>query len=195
MSKSKRKSLRDSFLTWQCQVRQVAMREDGGRPSPGMQPRVLDEAGAELAPRLTVLLVPKDPKESTAFFRFQALKYADPREIYQKALAYLQAEYFQNAKAFKGRLLATLPADAPLTATLLSAKHCVLAFAQGRYAFRLPCRVKLLKPDNADRAATIWHNRVFNPALPETVHVVAFKPDWASARAEAGREGRETLSL
>jgi len=171
------------------------MREDGGRPSPGMQPRVLDEAGAELAPGLTVLLVPKDPTESTAFFRFQVLKYADPRETYQKALAYLQADYFQNAKAFRGRLLATLPDDAPLAETLLSAKSCVLDFAQGRYAFRLPCKAKMLKMDNTDRAAAIWHNRVFNPALPETVHVVAFKPDWASGRAEPGRESRETVSL
>jgi hypothetical protein len=191
---SNRKSLRDTFLTWQCQVRQVAMREDGGRPSPGMQPRVLDEAGAELVPGLTVLLVPKDPQESTAFFRFQVLKSADPRETYEKALAYLQAGYFQDRKAFSDRLLATLPDDAPLAKTLLASRRCVLAFAQGRYAFRLPCKVKMLKTDSAKRDAAIWHNRVFNPALPETVHVVAFEPDWASARAEPGREPRETMS-
>ena len=171
------------------------MREDGGRPSEGMQPRVLTEAGAELSPRLTVLLVPKEPEESTAFFRFQVLKYADPRETYQKALAYLQAEYFQSAEWFSDRLLATLPEDGLLSETLLSAKSCVLAFAEGRYAFRLPCKIKMLKTDSADRAAAIWHNRVFNPALPETVHVVAFKPDWASAQARPGREGQETLSL
>jgi hypothetical protein len=194
VSKSNRKSLRDAFLIWQCQLRQAAMREDGGRPSAGMQPRVLTEKGDELAPRLTVLLVPKEPEESTAFFRFQVLKYADPRETYQKALAYLQAEYFQSADAFSGRLLATLPEDAFLAETLRSAKACVLSFAEGRYAFRLPCKSKILKPQSADRAAAIWHNRVFNPALPETVHVVAFKPDWASARADPGREGQETLS-
>lgn len=170
------------------------MREDGGRPSPGMQARVLDDAGAELAPALTMLLVPKDSKESTAFFRFQVLKSVDPRETYQKTLTYLQADYFQHAKAFSDRLLAMLPDDAPLAGTLHAAKRCVLAFAQGRYAFRLPCKVKRLKTDNADRDAAIWHNRVFNPALPETVHVFAFEPDWASARAEPGREGRETLS-
>ncbi len=185
MSKSKHKGLRDSFLTWQCQVRQVAMREDGGRPSPGMQPRVLDETGAELAPRLTVLMAPKDPKESTAFLRFQVLKYADPRETYEKALAYLQADYFQHGKAFSSRLLATLPGDAPLAETLMATKRCVLAFAQGRYAFRLPCKVKRLKMDSADRAAAIWHNRVFNPALPDTAQVLAFKPNWDAAETKS----------
>ncbi|ODS00490.1 hypothetical protein AUC69_01155 [Methyloceanibacter superfactus] len=184
MSKSKRKSLRDSFLTWQCHVRQVAMRENGGRPSPGMQPQILDEAGAQLVPGLTVLLAPKEPKESTAFLRFQVLKYADPRETYEKALAYLQADYFQTGKAFSGRLLAALPSDAPLAETLLATKRCVLAFAQGRYAFRLPCKVKRLKAHSADREAAIWHNRVFNPALPDTVQVLAFKPDWDAAETK-----------
>ena len=72
------------------------MREDGGRPSPGMRPRVLDTAGRELAPALTVLLIPKEPEESTAFFRFQVMKTPDPRDVYERALAYLQADYFQT---------------------------------------------------------------------------------------------------
>ena len=45
------------------------MRTDGGRPSQGMCARVLDEQGQELAPALTMLLTPKEPEESTAFFR------------------------------------------------------------------------------------------------------------------------------
>ena len=60
------------------------MRQDGGRPSPGMRPRVLTTLGRELSPALTVLLVPKEPEESTAFFRFQVQKTHDPREIYEK---------------------------------------------------------------------------------------------------------------
>jgi hypothetical protein len=34
---------------------------------------------------------------------------------------------------------------------------------------------------DADREAAIWHNRVFNPALPDSVQVLAFKPDWKTA--------------
>ena len=161
------------------------MRQDGGRPSPGMQPRVLDETGAELTPRLTVLLAPKDPKESSAFLRFQVMKYADPRETYEKALAYLQADYFQHAKTFSGRLLATLPGDAPLAETLMATKRCVLEFVEGRYAYSLPCKVKRLKIGKPGHEAAIWHNRVFNPALPDTAQVLAFKPDWNAAETKS----------
>ena len=170
------------------------MRADGGRPSQGMCPRVLDEQGHELAPALTVLLAPKAPEESTAFFRFQVMKSADPRETYEKALRFLQSDYFQDSKAFRDRLLAVLPSDAPLAGALTASGRCVLDFAQGRHGFRLPCKVKLLKADHTDRDAVIWHNRLFNPTLPDTVHVLAFNPDWASARGELGRDSRETMS-
>jgi hypothetical protein len=194
MNKTKPKALKRSFLIWQCQIRQLAMREDGGRPSAGMCPRVLDESGTELAPALTVLLVPKVPKESTAFFRFQVMKSPDPRETYEKSLRYLQSDYYRDPKSFSDRLLATLPFDAPLANTLVADKRCVLDFAEGRYNYRLPSTVKTLKADDADRDAAIWHNRVFNPALPETMHVLAFDPDWASAQTEPGRKDRETAS-
>ena len=42
MNKKTAAKRRDSFLDWQCRIRQVAMREEGGRPSPGMRPRVLE---------------------------------------------------------------------------------------------------------------------------------------------------------
>jgi hypothetical protein len=170
------------------------MREDGGRPSPSMRPRLLDETGAELVPGLTVLLLPKAPEESTAFFRFQVTKSSDPREIYEKALRYLQADYFQEPKAFSDRLLAVLPNDAPLADDLTAAGRCILVFGPRRKGYRLPCKIKALATDDAGHAAAVWHNRVFNPALPETVHVLAFDPDWASARVAPGHKGRETIS-
>ncbi|MGA7458330.1 MAG: hypothetical protein WBW51_13565, partial [Methyloceanibacter sp.] len=89
------KTLREDFLAWQCRIRQIAMRRDGGRPSPGMRPRVRDRSGRELSPALTVLSLPRDPAESTDFFRFQVMKTADPRDLYERALTYLQADYFQ----------------------------------------------------------------------------------------------------
>ena len=65
-------------------------------------------AGRELAPALTVLIVPKEPAESTAFFRFQVLKTQDPRDVYERGLAFLQADYFQQPKSFSDRLTAVL---------------------------------------------------------------------------------------
>jgi hypothetical protein len=183
------------FLEWQCRIRQVAMREDGGRPSPGMQPQVLDGSGNEVSPALTVLMIPKEPEESTAFFRYQVMKTPDPRAVYERALIFLQADYFQDPDAFSDRLVSVLSAGAPLAASLLEEGKCILIFEQGRRGYRLPCKVRELKPGSAAREAAIWHNRLFNPALPDTVHVLGFQPDWASAGADPSTGGRKTRSL
>jgi len=188
-------SLRDEFLAWQCRIRQIAMRQDGGRPSPGMRPRLLDTSGRELSPALTVLIIPRNRAESTAFFRFQVMKHADPRELYERALGFLQADYFQQPASFSDQLLAILPEGSKVAAALVADGRCILAFEQFSQAYRLPCAVSALQPGDAARDAAIWHNRLFNPALPETVHVVAFKPDWASARADKSHDGRKTVSL
>ncbi len=135
------KQLRDHFIAWQCRIRQIAMRQDGGRPSPGMRPRLLDAAGRDLAPGLTVLLVPRDPSESTAFFRFQVMKHADPRDLYERALSYLQADYFQRPESFSDRLLAILPEGSPLAPELAKSGICILVFEQFSQAYRLPCAV------------------------------------------------------
>lgn len=177
-------SLRERFLGWQCRLRQIAMRQDGGRPSPGMRPQVLSAAGEAVAPGLTVLLVPREPAESTAFFRFQVQKSADARDVYERGLAFLQADYFQEPEAFDGRLAAVLPEDSSITARLAGAGACVLEFDQWRQAFRLPCAVTRLADGDAAREAALWHNRIFNPLLPDGVHVFAFQPDWAAASAD-----------
>jgi hypothetical protein len=173
--------IRDRFLAWQCLVRQAAMREEGGRPSPGMRPRVLDTAGRELSPALTVLLIPKEPEESTAFFRFQVMKTQDPRDLYESVLAYLQADYFQQPLAFSDRLTAVLQAASLLAGRLVAEGTCTLEFNDFRQAYWLPCTVTLLKDGDQRREATLWHNRAFNPALPDEMLVLEFTPDWTSA--------------
>ena len=95
-----------------------------------MRPRLLDRDGRELAPALTVLIVPRDPAESTAFFRFQVLKTADPRDLLERALTFLQADYFQRPETFGDKLVAVLPQASPLASSLFSKGKCVLAFDQ-----------------------------------------------------------------
>lgn len=176
-------NIRDQFLGWQCRIRQIALRQEGGRPSPGMRPRVTTTLGRELSSALTVLIVPKAPAESTAFFRFQVQKSRDPREIYEKGLAYLQADHFQQPRDFSDTMTALLPAGSTLAATLLNEATCILEFEQFRQSYSLPCAVFDLSGGDPAREATIWHNRLFNPALPDDVHVLAFRPDWANATA------------
>ena len=138
-------AIRDHFLAWQCRIRQVAMREQGGRPSPGMRPRVLDASGRELAPALTVLLIPKEPEESTAFFRYQVMKTPDPRDVYERALTFLQADYFQDPETFSDRLVTVLSSGASLAASLLDEGDCMLEFDQGDKATAF-LEVRDLKP-------------------------------------------------
>jgi hypothetical protein len=178
--------LRDHFVGWQCRIRQIAMRQDGGRPSPGMRPRVLTVTSRELAPGLTVLIIPREPVESTAFFRFQVQKSPDPRDVYERGLAFLQAEYFQRAADFEDRLTAVLPADSRIAASLIEEATCLLDFDQFRQFYRLPSAAFELAKDDPARDHSIWHNRLFNPALPDDVRVIAFRPDWAMAEARPG---------
>jgi hypothetical protein len=188
------KALRDHFLDWQCRIRQAAMREDGGRPSSGMRPRVLDASGDELSPELTVLMIPKEPEESTALFRHEVMRTSDPRDVYERALTFLRADYFQHPDRFSDRLLTVLPADSALAGALCDRGGCILAFEQGRRRYSLPCSVREARNGSAAREAAIWHNRLFNPALPDTVHVLDFHPDWASAVADPWPGGRKSHS-
>jgi hypothetical protein len=189
------KKIRDGFLAWQCRIRQTAMREHGGRPSPGMRPRVLDIEGRELLPALTVLLIPKEPEESTAFFRFQVMKTPDPRDVYERSLTYLQADYFQTPETFSDRLATVLPRDASLVSTLIEAGACTLEFVQSGQGYRIAAEVRALKSGHAAREAAIWHNRLFNPALPDDVQVLEFRPDWLSARADPAPASRTSSSV
>ncbi len=176
--------LRDRFLGWQCRIRQIAMRRDGGRPSDGMCPKATMADGTVVAERLTVLLVPEKPAESTAFFRHQVRRTRDRREVHEEGLAYLQATHFQNAKGFSDQLTALFGAGGKQAATLMSAGGCSLAFAQFNQSFVLPCSVVRLAPDDAVYQATLWHNRLFNPDLPDGVDILGFRPDWSQAKAD-----------
>jgi hypothetical protein len=175
--------LRDEFIAWQCRIRQFAMRQDGGRPSPAMRPGVLDSSGREILPALTVLLIPRDPAESTAFFRFQVMKTQDPRDLYDRALGFLQADYFQRPSAFGDVLTAVFPADSGAAERLLRDGRCMLEFAQFSHGYRLPCAAFETEAGEAIREATLWHNRLFNPSLPDDVLVLGFRPDWKAAEA------------
>jgi hypothetical protein len=195
MSKPSAKAIRDQFLAWQCRLRRIAVREHGGRPSRGMQPRVLHRSGREIAPALTILLLPRKPEESTAFFRHQVLRTQDPREAYERGLAFLQADHFQEPKAFSDRLMAVLPSGSELAASLLAHGACILEFDEAGRRCSLPSALRELEPGDAAREAAIWHNRLFNPALPDQLHVLLFQPDWALAKSDARLADRRTSSV
>ncbi len=184
-------ALRDHFLGWQCRLRQMAVRQAGGRPTSGMRPEVRLAAGAEPLGAITTLIVRREPRETTAQFRHMVRKTQDPAERYDAALETLAAAYYQRPQEFSDELTALFgppPGVGPpgLADRLLAAGHCVLDFEQYSQRYRLPCAARNLGQDEPAFQATYWHNALFNPALPGGLRVLGFQPDWARAVAEPG---------
>ena len=91
-------ALRDHFLGWQCRLRQMAVRQAGGRPTSGMRPEVrLAEADTPLG-AITTLIVRREPREATAQFRHLVRKTQDPAERHDAALETLAAAYYQRPR-------------------------------------------------------------------------------------------------
>ncbi len=178
------KDMAAHFLAWQCRLRQIAMREHGGRPGPGMAPQVTLPSGEVVLPAMAVLLLPKKPEETTTLFEFQARKSNDPRQVYEAGLKFLQADYYHKPKRFKDRLLAVFPGQSHAAGRLTAADHCLLTFDQFSQVWILPCKAKALNAKHAARRHALSHNRLFNPATPGDATVLAFKPDWGKAQAQ-----------
>jgi hypothetical protein len=183
-------ALRREFLGWQCRIRQLAAREDGARPSPGMRPRVLGRQGEELSPAIVTLIVETEPRESTELFRYQYLRTQDPNERYQSILGILQGSYFQDPDRFCDVMTALFTPESPLVAQLLASGWCVLEFEQYTQCYRIPCAVTRLAESHSFHPATLWHNRMFNHRLPPDAAILSFRPDWAHAAAHRREEGR-----
>jgi hypothetical protein len=181
LTKSAAEALRAEFIAWQCRLRQLAAREDGGRPSSGMRPRVTTLEGEELSAGIVTLITESEPEESTQQFRYQYLQTQDPNERYEKMLETLQASYFQEPARFAEVLTALFGAGSALAATLVRLGRCALEFEQYTQGYHLPCTVARLSSTHPRHQATVWHNRLFNPGLPAGVEVLAFTPDWAHA--------------
>jgi hypothetical protein len=171
-------ALRQQFLGWQCRIRQIAVREGGGRPSSAMRPRLMTPVGDEIAPGVIVLLVEAEPRESTTLFRHQFLKTQDPNERYAKILEILQASYFQRPAEFSDVMTALFGPQSAVALRLLAHGRCALEFEEYSQGYRLPCAVAALDEAHPFFQATYWHNRMFNPDLPGGIQILSFTPDW-----------------
>jgi len=173
----------DHFLTWQCRIRQVAMREEAGRPSQGMRPRVLDAEGNELSAGIIVLIIRENPRESTEFLKFQVQKHNDPQDVYKKSLTFLQSTHYHRAIEFSDEMTALFAKESPLVERLMIEGKCILEFNQFGQRYAIPCRLRIIAPQEQAYEATLWHNRVFNPNIGDDIQIVGFLPDWDEAVA------------
>jgi hypothetical protein len=176
--------LKAYFLGWQCRIRQIAVRQLGGMPMPAMRPRVSTKQGELIAPAVVSLLVPLEPAESTAYFKFQVQRTNEPEEAREAALEYLGADYFQLPENFSDEMTAVFGADSPLVVALLKAGETLLDFEQYAQRFRLDCKVRRLRTKEQAHDSSFWQARLFNPNLPKNAAVLAFKPDWKRAQAD-----------
>ncbi len=172
----------NQFLGWQCRIRQIAMREDEGRPSAGMRPGIVDGAGKIVSDGIVTLITRKSPQESTEFFKFQVQKHNDPQDTYKKGLTFLQSTHYHRADEFCDELSALFPPFSELAKSLMNSNGCILTFEQFSQKYTLPCQVRQLESDVPIYQATLWHNRLFNRSLSNDVIILGFKPDWENAK-------------
>ncbi len=176
--------IRNHFLGWQCRIRQLSVREAGGRPTSAMTPRVLlEENGRDLG-RIVVLTVKAAPQKVTAQFRHMVRKTHDPAERYSAALKFLAAAYYQRPQEFSEELTALFGLGSKTATALCAAGRCRLLFEQYQQRYDLPCAVRELAEAEPAFQATYWHNALFNPALPAGARVLGLRPDWARAEAD-----------
>jgi hypothetical protein len=178
------------FIGWQCRLRQLAARQDGGRPSSGMCARAFDAAGRnELSPRIIMLIVESEPANSTELFRYEYSKTQDPNERCDRLVEILQGSYFQEPARFGDLMTALFGPRSNLAALLREERRCILEFEQYSQGYRVPCSVAQLAERSPYYQATYWHNRMFNPNLPAGVEVLSFRPDWRHAAGHRSDPG------
>ena len=173
--------LQQRFLGWQCRLRQIAMRQREGRPSEGMQPRVLLREDGGYSTSITVLINRRSAESDASQFRYLVEKTHDPADRFTNGLKYLSATHYQRPYEFSDELTALFQSGGLLARALLAKRACTLVFSQFSAAYTLPCTVRQLVDDAPAYQATYWHNRLFNSRMPKDVIVLGFKPDWNKA--------------
>ncbi len=177
-------ALRDSFLRWQCRVRQMMMRDDHGRPGEGVMP-ALTLSGADAPMGHVITVMSKSPPFSkTPELRQMARRTNDPAQRRDAALSFFSETYYQRAAEFSDILTATFPPGSPGAAAIREAGRVRLDFAAFSQRYALDCRVWSLAEHNPLWQATYWHNLQFNPNLPAGTVILGFEPDWARCSAE-----------
>ena len=165
-----------SFISWQCRLRKMSMREFEGRPTPGMSAGVYSISGGEEQSHLNFLVIRKNPRERTDVFRHIVRKSPDSSQWVKNGLRVLAELHYHEDKEFDNQLTALFSLDSNLANALIEAGECHLKFTQDSIEHAFDFDVLSLNENDELFQATYWHNRLFNPALPGKVRVLGFKP-------------------
>jgi hypothetical protein len=184
MQRISNQKLRQHFMGWQCRIRQISAREYGGQPLSAMRPRVLTKKGEVILPAMNLLIIPSEPSESTAYFRFQVQKNWEHQRAREAGIKFMAAEYFQLPELFSEEMTAVFGASSDVAARLLKTKEVLLDFEQFSQSFRMFCKVRRMKDGSPAREASLWQSRLFNPNIPADSDVLGFIPDWKTVQAD-----------
>ncbi len=172
-----------AFLGWQCRLRQIAFRRDGGRPGGGISPRVFVGDSRRAASRIVTVINKADPVAAVMEFRHLHRRTQDPAERRTDAVRLLSETYFQGPRTFTDRLTAVFPPGSRVAGLLESAGSCRLAFEQFGQRYDLTCEAIRLGEDAPLYQSTFWHNALFNPDLSKECGILALAPDWPRCAA------------
>jgi hypothetical protein len=173
--------LKKSFLKWQCLTRQIMMRDNQGRPDASIMPSVV-LAGTPEPMGHIITIMNKAPSYSLVpEMKHMLGKTNDPAQIRNDALQFLSATYYQKAAEFSDILTSTFPPESQGAAQIRAADRCKLIFDAYGQNWQLDCKVWQLAAHNPLFVATVTHNRLFNPALPNGSVVLGFEPDWSAS--------------
>ena len=181
--------MRDAFVSWQCRVRQIAVRRDQARPSKAMVPSITlsgsSSTSSPVAFDVITMLNKKDEYELTTEFRHIYRKTHDPQQRVETVLKLLGEYYYQRAHEFDDSLTASFSAQSR-TAIQLEGNECVMHYRQYEQGFDVHCSVVKLDSDDYLYQATYWHNILFNQHLRADSIILAFRPDWSKSTALSG---------
>ncbi len=176
--------LRLAFLKWQCRVRQIAMRDNQGRPDDAITPALFLPNHDEPLGHIITLLNKAPGYSVTPEMLHMAKKTNDPAQRRDQAVRFFSATYYQKAAEFSDILTATFPPGSQGAASIRDANMVRLRFEAYMQVFDLSCKVWRLASNNPLYQATMAHNRLFNPALSEDTEVLGFEPDWNASSSE-----------
>ena len=176
--------MRGAFLGWQCRVRQMMMRDHGGKPTDGITP-ALTLAGESEPMGHIITVMSKNPAYSvTPELQHMAKKTNDTAKWREEALKFFSATHYQKAREFSDILTSTFPPGSPGAAAIRAAGRVTLTFEAYGQRYDLACKVWKLARRNPLYAATMAHNRLFNPGLHPDTEVLGFEPDWSASVAD-----------
>jgi hypothetical protein len=164
------------FISWQCRLRKMSMRELGGRPTPGMSAGVHGVSTGDEKARMNFLILKREPELLTSDFRHIVRKTRDPGEWMKNGLRILSEWLYQNDQDFSAQLTALFSLDSALAEALLEAGKCHLVFVQDSIEHAFDFKVEALSDENPAFQATYWHNHLFNASMPGKVQVLGFNP-------------------